>query len=217
MIMPMAEFTDLFFYLLQGATLALSATVMPGPYQTYLLAQTLKNGWKSTLPAALAPLVTDGPIITLVIVVLIQTPQDFLDFIRIAGGCFILYLAKGAFLIPNHSAPEKTPPEKAARGTLINAIIMNALNPNPFIFWGVVAGPILISGWRESPGLGISFLSGFYGTFICTLAALIYAFASAGRIHPKINRLLGFVAGAGLLVFGIYHITTGLMAVTGGQ
>ena len=217
MIEPMEEFTGLFFYLLQGATLALSATVMPGPYQTYLLAQALKNGWKSTLPAALAPLVTDGPIITLVIVVLIQTPQDFLDFIRIAGGCFILYLAKGAFLIPAHTAPEQSPPEKAAQGTLINAIIMNALNPNPYIFWGVVAGPILLSGWRKSPGLGISFLSGFYGTFVCTLAALIYVFASAGRIHPKINRLLGFVAGVGLLVFGIYHITTGLIAVLGGQ
>ncbi len=217
MIEPMEGFTGLFFYLLQGATLALSATVMPGPYQTYLLSQALKNGWKSTLPAALAPVITDGPIITLVIFVLIQTPQDFLDFIRIAGGFFILYLTKGAFLHPTRSTPEKKPSENAARGTLTNAIIMNALNPNPYIFWGVVAGPILISGWRKSPGLGISFLSGFYGTFVCSLAALIFAFASAGHVHPKANRLLSLVAGVGLLVFGIYHITTGLMAVLGGQ
>ena len=93
---------------------------------------------------------------------------------------------------------------------------MNALNPNPFIFWGVVAGPILLSGWRESPGLGISFMLGFYGTFVCSLAALILAFATAGRVNPKINRLLSLLTGSCLLAFGAYQMVKGLMAVIGG-
>ena len=58
-------------YLLQGVTLSIFAALMPGPFQTYLLSQALKNGWKRTLPAAMAPLVTDGPIIVLVLFVLI--------------------------------------------------------------------------------------------------------------------------------------------------
>jgi threonine/homoserine/homoserine lactone efflux protein len=206
----------LLFYFLQGAALALPATIMPGPFQAYLLSQALKNGWKSTLPAALAPLVTDGPIIALVLLVLTQTPQYFLDIIRIVGGIFILYLARGLFLNLRNSEPVTTPPDNAARQSFVNAVVMNALNPNPFIFWGVVAGPILLSGWRESPGLGISFMLGFYGTFVCSLAALILVFATAGRVNLKINRLLSFFAGSGLLAFGIYQMVTGLMAVIGG-
>jgi threonine/homoserine/homoserine lactone efflux protein len=206
----------LFFYFIQGAALALPATLMPGPFQAYLLSQALKNGWKRTLPAALAPLVTDGPIIALVLLVLTQMPQYFLDIIRIVGGLFILYLARGLFLELRHAASIASPPDNAARQSFINAVVMNALNPNPYIFWGVVAGPILLSGWREASGLGISFLLGFYGTFVCSLATLILSFSIAGRMNPKVNRVLSLFAGSGLLAFGAYQIVTGLMAVIAG-
>jgi threonine/homoserine/homoserine lactone efflux protein len=189
---------------------------MPGPFQAYLLSQALKNGWKRTLPAALAPLVTDGPIIALVLLVLTQMPQYFLDIIRIVGGLFILYLARGLFLELRHAAPIASPSDNAARQSFINAAVMNVLNPNPYIFWGVVSGPILLSGWREAPGLGISFLLGFYGTMVCGLAVLIMAFSTAGSMNPKINRLLSLVAGSGLFAFGAYQIVTGLVAVIAG-
>lgn len=48
------------FYLLQGATLALPATLMPGPFQAFLISCSLRSGWKRTLPAAFAPLATDS-------------------------------------------------------------------------------------------------------------------------------------------------------------
>ena len=189
---------------------------MPGPFQAYLLSQALKSGWKRTLPAALAPLVTDGPIIAIVLLVLTQMPQCFLDIIRIVGGLFILYLARGVFLDLRNAASISRLPDNAASQSFINAVFMNLLNPNPYIFWGVVAGPILLSGWRETPGLGISFLLGFYGTFVCSLATLILAFSTAGRMSVKINRFLSLVAGSGLLAFGVYQIVTGLLAVIGG-
>ncbi len=205
----------MFFYCLQGATLALSATIMPGPLQAYLFSQALKNGWKSTLPAALAPLLTDGPIIVLVLFLLTQTPQYFLDIIRIVGGVFILYLARGAFLNLKDSAPEIKPSENPGHQSFSSAAAMNIFNPNPYIFWGVVAGPILLSGWRESPSLGVSFIIGFYGTFVCSLAVLIFVFATAGRINQKTNRLLSIITCTGLLAFGLYQSATGLMAIMG--
>ena len=188
---------------------------MPGPFQAFLLSQSLKNGWKRTLPAALAPLVTDGPIIALVLFVLTQTPQYFLDILRILGGLFILYLAGKIFLTLKTPGPMLEPSENAARQSFFNAIVMNALNPNPYIFWGVVAGPIVLSGWRESTGLGISFLFGFYCTFVCSLAALIIVFATAGRVDPKINRVLSIITATALLAFGLYQGITGTMAVIG--
>lgn len=66
-------------FLFQGITLGFSAGVSPGPFQAYLFSQTLKNGGRRTLPAVLAPLLSDGPIILLV---LTQTPAWFLRAVQ---------------------------------------------------------------------------------------------------------------------------------------
>ena len=54
-------------YLILGISFAFAAAVQPGPLQTYIISQTLKNGWRSTLPASFAPLLSDGPILILVV------------------------------------------------------------------------------------------------------------------------------------------------------
>ena len=203
----------LILYFFQGALLSLSAAITPGPLQAFLLSQTLKNGWKRTLPAALAPLITDGPIIALVLLALTQTPQTFLDILRITGGLFILYLARNVFLTLKGTGLAVEPSSDAARQTLLKAVTMIFLNPHPYIFWSVIAGPIVLSGWRRSPSLGISFVVGFYGCFVCALAALIVVFGTAGKIGPRANRLLSVAAAATLLAFGLYQIIVGATAV----
>jgi threonine/homoserine/homoserine lactone efflux protein len=202
-------------YILQGAALSFPAAIMPGPFQAYLLSQALKAGWKRTLPVAFVPLITDGPIIVLVLFLLSQTPQWFLDSLRIVGGLFILFLAKGILLTSGSEKTGVEPDQWTTRRTLRNAIVMNFLNPNPYIFWSVVAGPIMLSGCRESLGLGIGFTAGFYGMFVCTLMALIVVFAAAGRLNAKLNRGLTMLAGAALLGFGLYQIGIGTVAVMG--
>jgi len=202
----------LILYLLQGITLALSATIMPGPLQAFLISYALKNGWKRTLPAAFAPIMTDGPILAVVLFLLTQTSQWFLDMLRIAGGLFILYLARGIFLTFRHSGPTLEHNEGAARKGFFSAIAINALNPNPYIFWSVVGGPIILSGWRDSATLGITFLAAFFGTFVCGLAALILLFGTAGRLDTKISWILSAIAFVALLIFGLYQIVVGIMA-----
>ena len=78
----------------------------------------------------------------------------------------------------------------------------------------MIGGPIALTGWREAPALGASFIVGFYGMFVCTLAALIIVFASAGKLDQRVHRILGGVAGAALIGFGLYQIGTGTMALT---
>src|SRR5512142_380833 len=87
------DFNAMLTYLLQGISLGLSAAASPGPYQAFLIGQALKNGWRRTLPAALAPLITDGPIIALMLLVLTRMPGSILRIIQLAGGLFVLYLA----------------------------------------------------------------------------------------------------------------------------
>jgi threonine/homoserine/homoserine lactone efflux protein len=194
----------------QGAALALSATIMPGPFQAFLLSKSLQNGWRKTLPAAFAPVITDGPIIGLVLLILTRFPTLILYVFHIAGGLFILYIAKGIFqsLKLEDMAPE--PSEAAARKSLFQAMVMNALNPNPYIFWSVVGGPIILSAWREAAGVAIGFLVGFFGTFVVGLSVLIILFATAGKLNPNANRILRLIAAVSLLGFGVYQIYHGV-------
>jgi threonine/homoserine/homoserine lactone efflux protein len=200
-------------YVLQGAALALSATIMPGPFQAFLLSKALRNGWRRTLPAAFAPIATDGPIIVLVLLVLTRMPQRLLDLLHIAGGLFILYIAKGMMTVLKPTEILAEPPPNAARQSFFQAIAINALNPNPYIFWTMVGGPIILSGWRESAGLGIGFIVGFFGTFVIGLSILIVVFATAGKINPRANTILSVIAAVALFGFGVYQIGIGIRAV----
>jgi threonine/homoserine/homoserine lactone efflux protein len=200
----------LFLYLLQGATLGLSASATPGPFLAFLLSQTLRNGWRHTLPAALAPLISDGPIIALVMLVLTQTSDWLLSLLRVVGGLFILYLAWGAWRAFKTPGITSEIPKEATQQNLLKAALMNALSPGPYLFWSVLAGPIVLEGWRQSPVLGLGFVLGFYATLIGGFAVFVIIFATASQIGPKVSRILSGVSAAALLVFGLYQIWTGL-------
>lgn len=199
------------FYFLQGATLALTAAIMPGPFQAFLLSRALTSGWRRTLPAALAPLITDGPILAMVLLLLTQTPMVFLEVLRVAGGIFILYLARGVYRVLRSTPSPCANPSGRPAKSLFDAVAINVLNPNPYIFWVVVGGPLVVSGWHVSPGVSAAFLIGFFGTFVASLGALIVLFSTAGRLDPKLTRILYAVALAALLAFGLCQIVSGLL------
>lgn len=199
----------------EGAALSLSAALMPGPFQAFLMAQALKNGWRPSLPMALAPLITDGPIIVLVLMVLTRMPSWLVDGLRAAGGLVMIYLSGRVFRGLRGAGMVRKPDPDAARRGLLSAIVLNAVNPNPYLFWGVIGGPIVLAGWRESKGLAVAFLTGFYGTFVVALAVLIVGFATAGSLNPKITRSLMACSALALALFGLYQCFLGLRALLG--
>jgi len=198
-------------YLLQGVGFGLAAASQPGPFQTYIISQTLTRGWKRTLPAALAPLVSDGPIILICLLVLSQVPAWLQRFLYIAGGLFILYLAYGTFKSWKNFDSQTPQPESAGTQSILKAALMNALNPNPYIFWTLVTGPILLKGWRDTPANGMGFLAGFYITMVGSLALIILVFGLASRFGPKVNKTLLIVSAIALFCFGLYQLWLGMM------
>jgi threonine/homoserine/homoserine lactone efflux protein len=74
--------------ILQGAGLGLSACVSPGPLLLYLISQSLMGGWKRGAIVAIAPLVSDIPLIVVILVVLNQIPDLFLRAISLLGGVY---------------------------------------------------------------------------------------------------------------------------------
>ena len=199
-------------FLLQGIGYGFSAAVQPGPFQTYLISQTLLNGWRRTLIAALAPLVSDGLIIVTVLLVLTRVPAAFRLALQLAGGVFILYLAWGAFRAWRRFDVVTPPAPAAGAGaqSLLRAALMNFLNPNPWIFWSLVTGPILIRAWGESPDKGIAFLVGFYGAMIACLALIIILFGTARRLGPRVSRAALGISAVALAGFGIYQLIKGI-------
>jgi len=199
-------------YIVLGLGYGIIAAAQPGPFQTYIISQTLIRGWKKTIIAALAPLISDGPIIALCLFVLSQIPTWFLRFLYIAGGLFILYLAAGAYRSWRDFDWNIPSTETGTQQSILKAATMNILSPGPYIFWSTVTGPILLKGWRESPPNGIGLLAGFYSALILGLGAIIVIFGVASQLGPKFNRALRGISAILLLCFGFYQLWMGFFS-----
>ncbi len=154
--------------LLIGISYALSAGLQPGPLQAFFLAKVTENGWRRTLPAAFAPLLSDGPIALVSILLLNILPAAFRDLLQLAGGILLLYFAWSAFR--NWRLDQEPGPQTGGSTpqTIFQAALINLLNPNPYLGWSLVMGPAVLGAWAESPGMAITLLLAFYITMIST-------------------------------------------------
>ncbi|MCD4693175.1 MAG: LysE family transporter [Calditrichales bacterium] len=198
-------------YLIFGISYAFAATVQPGPLQTYIISQTLKRGWRSTLPAAFAPVISDIPILTLVLFLLSTMPDNFIVILRIGGGLFLLYLGYRAFKSWRKFDADENISNKSSQQTLFNAVFVNLLNPAPYLGWSLIMGPLFLEGWRIAPINGISLILGFYLTMILTLAGIIILFGFARKFGPKVSKILLGLSSIVLVVFGIYQLWLGII------
>jgi len=200
----------MFTFLLQGLGLGFSAGVQPGPFQTYLISESLSKGWRKAWIAACAPLVSDGPIVTLVLLVLNQVPDWFHQVLQIAGGVFVLYLAWGTFQRWRNFTPDVIQADQAGSKSLFQAAMMNALSPGPYLFWSLVLGPILVTAWRENPSDAFAMVLSFYSGMIGVNLTVVMLFGQAARFGNQVRKtMLGFsillLAG-----FGIYQLWQGI-------
>jgi threonine/homoserine/homoserine lactone efflux protein len=200
-------------YILQGVTYGFAAAVQPGPMQAYIILQALRNGWRRSMVYALVPLLSDLPIIALVVTVLALLPAGWVIVLRLAGGAFLIYLAWNALRAALKYSEEETGPETSPSKGLLQAVMINLLNPNPYLFWSLVTGPILLTGWKESPVNGIGLLAAFYLVMILINAVIILVVSIAHRFNPRLRQWLMIASAAGLGIFGIYQLWMGIAAV----
>ncbi|MGE5351029.1 MAG: LysE family translocator [Acidobacteriota bacterium] len=199
----------MFEYIALGFTFAFAAAVQPGPLTTYLISQTLSKGWKSTLPAMFAPLVSDGPIILLVLFLLSHISPFLISLLQILGGLFLLYLSFNAYKSYKSYSFEHEMSHLSPAQTVLKAAMVNFLNPNPYLGWSLVMGPLLIKGWHESPSYAVALLGSFYITIIVMLGVIIIVFAAARNLGPKLNKMLIGISAVALLAFGLYELYSG--------
>lgn len=197
-------------YIVIGGGLAFTAAIQPGPLQAYLLSRVAAIGWKRTLPAVFAPLVSDGPIATIVLLILGQLSIAMQSALRVAGGLLLFYLAWRTFNQWRRFTAEAVAPLDKTPRTLFEAALVNLLNPNPWLGWALILGPIVVSAWRQSPGASIAVVISFYLTMITMLALSVVAFGGARAFGAGFQRILLLLSAVVLAAFGMYQLGVGL-------
>ena len=203
----------MFAYLAPGIAYGLAAAVTPGPLSMYLISQAVSNGWRRTLPAAFSPLISDGPVAILVLTILSQVPQNLVQYLRLPGGAFILYLAFEAWKSFRGFNSKEVILSEDRPNSLLKAAVVNWLNPNLYLGWSVFLGPIVLSGWRESPAHGITLILGFYITMIAVMIGMILLFAAAGTFGPRVRWGLMGLSSIALAFLGFYQLWLGSSAL----
>jgi threonine/homoserine/homoserine lactone efflux protein len=197
------------YYLIIGMTYAFAAAIQHGPLQSYLISQTLSNGWRRTLPAAFAPLISDGPIIVIFVIVLSRVPIILINVLQCTGGFFLLHLAVNAWKSWKTYNTETSMYGQSSRKNIIQAALVNFLSPGPYLGWSLVLGPNLLKGWSATPLNGISLLVGFYVSFVINQIGIILLFSYARKFGPRVTRILIGWSVVVLAGFGVYQLWSG--------
>jgi threonine/homoserine/homoserine lactone efflux protein len=198
-------------YLLIGSSFAFAAAAQPGPLQAFLLARVASGGWRRTLPAALAPLISDGPIALLVLLILRRLPSGIEQLLKLAGGVVLLYFAVTAFIEWRRTNDPAAQKPRSAPRTLLQAVAVNLVNPGPYLGWSLVLGPLALEAWQQAPSHAVGLVTAFYVTMVVSLALFILALGTTSFLGPRSRRSLLLLSAFALAAIAIYQLVTAML------
>lgn len=181
--------------------LSFIAAITPGPLMALLLSETLKHGKKSGIIIALSPLFTDLPIMVVSIFLLaqLQNLNLILGFISLFGACYLIYLAYGN-IRTNHVDLQPV----ATKKSFIKGIVVNFLNPNPYIFYFSIIGPLTIKAIKENILYAPFSVALFLGVFVILMIGIVLSVHAAKKFFTSKNYIYMIrILGVALLIFAI--------------
>jgi len=201
-------------YLLLGLTLGLSAGITPGPLLTLVITASLRRGLRGGLLVALAPFITDAPIIALSLLLLDRLPPWAMTVVTLVGGLVVIYLGIDALRAARSA---EVPGPTAAGGgqgrDLWKGALVNLLNPHPYLFWATVGGPALLAGWREGARYAVAFLVGFYGLLVGSKVIIAWLVARQNQaLSPRVYRIVLTILGLAMMALGVLLVREAWMA-----
>lgn len=188
---------DFWAMLAAGLTLGFSAGISPGPLLALTISETLKFGTKTGFKVAAVPLLTDTPIVVGSLFLLSELSQldNLFAIISIVGSLFLTYFGFESLLtkttLDNKVTSKITSVQKA--------IIANYLNPNPYIFWIAIGGPIFVSALEVSTWNAVIFIIAFYFMLIGSKMIVVVIGGRMSSIF-KSEKYLYLIRGAGILI-----------------
>jgi len=199
-------------FLVSGLSLGIAAGISPGPLLAFLIAQTLRHGLREGLRVAIAPIISDAPIVVLCIFVISKVTAlgPALAWISILGGIFVGYLGYESF-----RADRPEPGESAiAPRSLSKAVLVNMLNPHVYLFWATVGAPMALKGFQRTDAAAFAFLGGFY---VCLVGSKVLLAVLVSRSQHVLTgggyRLVMRLLGTLLVALAAWMIVGGLLAI----
>ena len=163
-------------YLTIGIILGLSAGISPGPLLTLVISETLRHDFTAGIKVAIAPVVSDLPIILLTLFLLsrLTNVHGVLGVLSVAGGLFLLYLGIEGIRTTGrelHLTDVKTK-------SLAKGVLTNVLSPYPYLFWLSVGAPLATKAFGQGINAASAFILGFY---VCLVGSKIVLAILVGR------------------------------------
>jgi len=199
---------------LAGASLGLSAGFSPGPLLSLVLSQTLAHGPREGVKVALAPLLTDAPILLAAWLLLsrVSGSPAVLGLVALAGAALLVRYGWECFQAP---PPDAGNPQAAPRSVL-RGVAANFANPHPYLFWATVGAPMLLEAGQAGAAGVAAFLAVFYAAIV---GAKVLAAVLAGRFRhflgSRAYRALMAVLGLSLCYFAFAFARQGVSMLLG--
>jgi len=201
------ELTSASALIFAAITLGVIEGVKPGPLMAVVISETVIHNWKAGLKVALVPLLTDGPVIILSVIL-----YDFLTVNNISqaiigflGSLILIWLGIDCFKKSNINLEEGISKENHS---LKKGIITNMTNPNMYLYWILIGAPFLIDAYEINISYPFLFVIGFFAAFI-TLKLIIALLVDNSKDFLNTNgykRLLQF-SGLALFIFsGMFFV-----------
>lgn len=189
-----------------GISLGIVEGIKPGPLLTMVIKETLSNGLKAGFWTATAPIFTDGPliIISLLAANWFSSRPVFLALISLIGSIFLIKMGVECFSIepPNAQLNNINHTKSLKLG-----ILTNLLNPNVYIFWFLIGGPLMASVAEKEPIAPVAYAISFLISIILVKTTIAYFFdKTRGNISIKTYKLFLNICGVTMIVFAFGFI-----------
>lgn len=169
-----------------------------------MVSETLRRGVKAGVRVALAPLLTDLPIVlaTLFILSRISNMDPVLGIIFLCGSGFLSWLAWESLSFKGADINGSNGPDNSLK----KGVVANFLSPAPYLFWLTIGAPSVIKANESGLLAPVLFIIGFY---VCLVGGKVVVAHLVGRSRIFLSsknyiytiRILGLVLLGFALVF----------------
>ena len=191
-------------FLVQGLVLGFSAGISPGPLTALTISQTIKHNKKEGIKVAMAPLITDAPIVAVSILILSKLANFDLviGLVSLIGAAFLFSLGLDSLKTVQISESQLHLSPKS----LYKGVVANFLSPHPYLFWIAVGAPLTLKAVEINHFAGWIFILSFYFSLVSSKASIAVLVEKSkvflsSKNYIKIMRVLGLILILFALIF----------------
>jgi threonine/homoserine/homoserine lactone efflux protein len=187
-----------------GIALGIIEGIKPGPLLTMVIRESLSRGLKAGMWTAAAPLFTDGPLIiaSLFLASWMATQPSVLFSISLLGALFLMKMGIECFSLEPPDPDSDSDPDPS--GSFKRGVLTNLLNPNVYMFWFLIGGPLMASAAEQEPLAPVLYAICFLITIILVKASIAWLFVGGGSWESyDLYRIAMVICGFAMLGFAV--------------